>query len=307
MLSAGDVAAVVAEATGRPVDPTAVGDDEGSHGRTQVVRVGPHVWKLFLQIGTRKCDREVAALTHLRGCGLAVPDVVATGALGDGRRWLLQTAMPGTQPFTYDDLEGPQARPLHEELGRLAARLHAVPAPPAFGAWTVDPHRSYAAMARLRTAELLAQAHQAELAPAALIARLADDQHRRVDCLDEVRTPVLVHRDMSFRNVFARQVGGRWSVTALFDFEAAGGGDPLEELRWLTLRGSGNPLLAGFASGYRELRSLPGDTTARLTYHALDVALDVFTYAGARSPWLLEHALSTANAVLDGEDIVLDT
>ncbi|WP_433007751.1 phosphotransferase family protein [Kribbella sp. CA-294648] len=166
-----------------------------------------------------------------------VPEVVHTGA-----DYLLMTALPGT---TMRGVTGPERAGLRRELGAIVATLHEVTGP-GFGYPQKGLVSTWSAAFLSMIDDVLGDADRfaVELPrPAEQLRQLVLD---RVELLDEVRTPRLIHFDLWDGNILVED--GR--IAGLIDGERAMWGDPVAEFVSLTLfKSSVDPeFLAGYGS-----------------------------------------------------------
>jgi aminoglycoside phosphotransferase (APT) family kinase protein len=291
-----DLRAVLA-AVGEPCDLDELPRDLGSPERTNVFIVGDVVVKIDLN-DVQRAVRERAALEHLATTDLPVPRCLGSGVLDDGREWIATGRLDGVAPPDA-------ARPVHEispslaeQLGAITARLHAAPGPGYIGPVTrqFDSHVEKAARQTGRMADLGYGRHcvpREEIDD--LMALLAATR----PCLATAPLPAqLVHGDVQPRNVL---VDGTGLITALIDFEVAGGGDPTEDFALVGLDWHA-PGFAAFCAGYADggVR-LDADAPARVAHHVARWALAVFVYLGAFAPAYVEPARQAVVRLRAGE------
>ncbi|HET6292177.1 MAG TPA: aminoglycoside phosphotransferase family protein [Kribbella sp.] len=233
------------------VDPSQVtAYDELTEGTFNTVyRIGLPTGDLMLKVAP---DPAAPVLTHEHGLiqtetefyrsalGKApVPEVVHAG-----EDFLLMTALPGTT-LQNAGVTGDERALLWRELGGMVAAFHEVT-----GSGFGYPQRGL--VASWSTAflgmmdDVLADAARFEVElprPAAALRQLVLD---RLDLLDGVRTPRLIHFDLWDGNILVE--AGR--ITGLIDGERAFWGDPVAEFASLTLFTTlDGELLAGYGSG----------------------------------------------------------
>ncbi|WP_306320328.1 MULTISPECIES: phosphotransferase family protein [unclassified Streptomyces] len=202
--------------------------------------------------------REAAALAAAAEAGVPVPRLVDHGT-GLGRAHLLMERVEGeTIPrrLLRDERFAAVRPKLARELGRILARVHAVPVESVPGLPDVDPVRQLTDLYRQfddpRPAVELGLRHLAEHRPP-----------------PSARGPRLVHGDFRNGNLMVDESG----VRAVLDWELAHIGDPVEDLGWLCVRawrfGSAEPV-GGFGAreellaGYAELAGeRPSDAELR--------------------------------------------
>lgn len=291
----------VIEQAGLPAE-VAIGPELGSPGRTSVRSVGDDLFvKVFLGRSGRKPDRERAALELLAASSLVVPRLVGHGRLDDGSPWVLINRLPG-QPLGRQPAMGP---PTDEDriewyrwAGRTARALRQV-AVPAFGPWTVDPADDPVAYHRQRSAGLLDEAIAQRWLELQLLERIAAAQRELEPSLRWIDRPVLVHRDLNPHNLLgALGADGRWTCTGVIDFESSGGGDPLEELRWLAVAEPQEAAEDAFLDGWGSTIAAHRDGLERVRYHQLDLVLDIGTWPTMEDRSLIERAERAANRLL---------
>jgi aminoglycoside phosphotransferase (APT) family kinase protein len=153
-----------------------------------------------------------------------VPEVVHAG-----EDFLLMTALPGTT-LQNAGITGDERAGMQRELGGMIAALHEVT-----GSGFGYPQRglvaTWSAAFLGMVDDVLADAARFEVElprPAAALRQLVLD---RMDLLDVVRTPRLIHFDLWDGNILAE--AGR--ITGLIDGERAFWGDPVAEFASLTL------------------------------------------------------------------------
>jgi aminoglycoside phosphotransferase (APT) family kinase protein len=109
--------------------------------------------------------------------------------------------------------------------------------------------------------------------------------------------PVLAHRDVQPRNVLVE--GAR--ITALLDFESAGGGDAADDFNCIALDWD-QPGFAAFVAGYRDAGGAIDDHFAdRLALYVGRWALAVLAYLGGFLPHFLPVAREAIRRVEAGE------
>jgi len=287
----------VLAAVGSPRDIDALPPDLGSRERTNVFIVGDVVVKIDLT-DVRRAARERAALDHLASTDLPVPRCLGSGVLDDGREWVATGRLDGRAPPDA-------ARPVHEispslaaQLGAITARLHATPSPGYIGPVThrFDSHVDKAARQSQRMVSLGYGKHCVPREEVDDLMILLDATR---PCLATAPQPArLVHGDVQPRNVL---VDGSGTITALIDFEVAGGGDQTEDFALVGLDWQA-PGFAAFCAGYVEAGGqLDGDAPARVAHHVGRWALAVFVYLGSFAPAYLELARRAVERLRAGE------
>jgi aminoglycoside phosphotransferase (APT) family kinase protein len=236
--------------------------------------------------------RERNALALLRGGHLRVPEYIA-----HGDDWLVMSRLAGDVPADAAHPPEQVSPALGEQLGAIAAQLHAGPKPPGFGTWT-ERNYSLAEECTVRTEALHRLGVDNKIVERAELDHARDLLLDRVDTLSSApRTPVLAHRDVQPRNVLVD--GDR--ITALLDFESAGGGDPAHDFNCTALDWH-RPGFAAFARGYREAGGIVDDGfPARVAYHVAFWALAALAYLGGFLPHFLPVAREAIARVERGE------
>jgi aminoglycoside phosphotransferase (APT) family kinase protein len=283
--------------------PTITPPDLGSEERTHVYVVDDVVVKVDARFGSQAMVREANALTLLAGNGIAIPTLLANGTFDDGRGWVVTERLDGAVPPDAAHLAQDLSPGLAAQLGAVIAAMHRAVTPPGFGTWTDTsrPPRSLRDECRDRLANLgrmgfdrdplIVGRHELEE-----VLRLGEET---LDALDDVTTPVLAHRDVQPRNVLV--TGDR--LTALLDFESAGGGDPLEDFNVLALDWT-TPGYAAFCEAYATANgddSLGPHAADRLTHHVLRWILAIYAYLGRIAPAYLAPARLALERIRDGE------
>jgi aminoglycoside phosphotransferase (APT) family kinase protein len=271
--------------------------DRGSPERTNVFIVGDIVVKIDLS-GAQRVARERAALEHLMTTDLPIPRYIGSGVLDDGREWIATTRLDGAAPPDA-------ARPGHEispglagQLGALTARLHAAPGPGYIGPAT-RRFDSYVEKAERQSRRMPDLGYGRHCVPRNELDDLMVLLDGTRPCLETAPFPArLVHGDVQPRNVL---VGESGTITALIDFEVAGGGDPTEDFALVGLDWHGRGF-AAFCEGYAEAGGrLDADAPARVAHHVARWALAVFVYLGSFAPTYLEPARRAVTRVRAGE------
>jgi aminoglycoside phosphotransferase (APT) family kinase protein len=181
-------------------------------------------------------DREAAAITLAHAAGLPVPELLfafGPGIAGLGTAGMIMRRVDGetiARRILRDEQYEPARRVLVGQLGRFAARLHALKVPIGFP--QPDP------LAGLRE-QLDSFGRPSELFELAL-SELAATR-------PPAREPVLVHGDFRLGNAIVGPEGLR----AVLDWELTHAGDPAEDLGWLCVKAwrfGAAPPVAGLGS-----------------------------------------------------------
>jgi aminoglycoside phosphotransferase (APT) family kinase protein len=248
--------------------------------------------KINQQPGALRIARERNALALLRGGDLRVPEYIA-----HGDDWIVMSRLPGEPP--PDALHPPEqvSVDLGQQLGAITAQLHNGPRPPGFGTWT---ERDYT---HLEECTVRVEALHRLGVDYAIVER-AELDHIRDLLLDRMETltsapatPVLSHRDVQPRNVLVE--GGR--ITALLDFESAGGGDPADDFNCIALDWH-RPGFAAFVAGYRDAGGvIDAHFADRLALYVGRWALAILAYLAGFLPHFLPVAREAIRRVERGE------
>ena len=291
-----DIRSVLA-ALGRPSDVDDLPPDLGSPERTNVFIVGEVVVKVDLT-SVERAARERAALDHLLTTDLPVPRCLGAGVLDDGREWIATTRLDGVAP---DDA----ARPVHEvsddlagQLGAIAACLHAAPGPGYIGPAT-RRFGSFIEKAERQSRRMTDLGYGKHCVPRDEIDDLLALLDRTRGCLAAAPLPPrLIHGDLQPRNVLVDASG---AITALLDFEVAGGGDATEDFALVGLDWEA-PGFATFCEGYSGAGGrLDRDAPPRVAHHVGRWAMAVFVYLGSFAPAYLEPARRAVARLRAGE------
>ena len=170
---------------------------------------------------------------------------------------------------------------------------------PAFGPWTADPVSDAGTHYRERSLGLLAEAVELGRFDRQLLERIAAAQVELASSLRSIGGPVLVHRDLNPHNLLGERLpDGSWIRTGVIDFESSGGGDPLEELRWLPVAEPRQAIEEAFLDGYGSTAATHRSGVDRVRYHQLDLILDMGTWPTMEDRSLVERAERAANRLL---------
>jgi len=300
-LTTGDLEAVAGQVLGRVVGARLLEEKD----RNQVFAVGEEaILKAYLRDGAAKQARKVATLRFLEDCGLPVPRLLGHGVLPSGVPWTLETRVIGehVRP-TRAELATPAGWEQHQALGRWLPALHALGGFACFGTWSADGPARLSAHVLPRARAARAQATTLDMVSPALLRRAGQELDRLEPAIwaaDGMR-PRLVHGDYGTSNVaLVRASDGHWQVAAVFDFESAAPGDPVEDLLWTADHGLDSRVFGAFVAGYLQHGRLDADAPQRLAFYQLEHCLGVLGWAWrADRPWFAQaHRL--IEQVLDG-------
>jgi aminoglycoside phosphotransferase (APT) family kinase protein len=280
---------------------------EAKH-RNQVFAIGEQaIFKAYLSDGSARQARKVAALRFLEGRGLPVPRLLGHGVLPKGPSgvpWTLETrVVAGHVRPTRAELDTPQGWAFHRALGRWLPTLHAFEGFPCFGTWDADGPATLAAHVLPRAGAVRAQTAGLHGVPPALLRR-ADQQLGRLEpairAADWLR-PRLLHGDYGSSNVAVGPTAdSRVGVVAVFDFESAAPGDPVEDLLWTADHGLESRIFGSFVAGYLEQGRLDAGAPERFAFYQLEHCLDVLGWARDADPEWFVQAQWLIEQVLDG-------
>src|SRR5258708_7391177 len=121
-----------------------------------------------------------------------------------------------------------------------------------------------------------------------------------------VLRPRLLHGEYGASNAAAgAAAGGHLEVSAVFDFESAVPGDPVEDFLWNADHGLDSPIFRSFVAGYLEYGQLDPGAPERFAFYQLEHCLAILGWAHQTDPeyfaqalWLIEQALAGARLPL---------
>jgi aminoglycoside phosphotransferase (APT) family kinase protein len=208
--------------------------------RNQVFAVGEQaIFKAYLADGAAKQARKIAALEFLAGRGLPVPRLLGHGILPNGDSgvpWTLETRVIAEHARpSRGELDTPWGWELHRALGRWLPTLHAFGGFASFGTWHAGGPATLAGHVLPRARAVRAQAAGLDNVPPALVRRALQELERLEPAIMEADwlRPRLLHGDYGTSNAAAGPAAdGRLEVVAVFDFESAAPGDPVEDFLW---------------------------------------------------------------------------
>ena len=234
----------------------------------------------------RTCAVEAALAPRLAEAGVPVPELIAADPDGlGGRRAAAAGPLRARGHGPGDDRPGRdrprgggrgrgggRAGPGRDRRGHLRPRRRSSPAP----AWSLPLRTSPASLPEFVERCLRAGSAASALSPAEMdrvraLAAAADPLARRVAAARQ-----LVHSDYNGKNLLVLARGGRWSVSAVLDWEFAFSGSPLTDIgNMLRFREDYPPGFDGaFIAGYTGAGGrLPPD------WREISEALDLYALA----------------------------
>jgi aminoglycoside phosphotransferase (APT) family kinase protein len=222
---------------------------------------GSYVLRRYLPgDAARTCAIEAALAARLAAAGVPAAEVIAADPEGSasGRPLLLARHMPGVMVSEALSRDPAAAAGLGAAAGRALAAIGAVTFP-CGGAFTgpdlvPSPEALPASLPEFLESCLRAGNAAGALSPAEIgrlraLAAAADPLARSVG-----RARQLVHSDYNGKNLLVVGGDGRWSISAVLDWEFAFSGSPLTDVgNMLRFRDSKPPGFAdGFIAGYRD-------------------------------------------------------
>jgi aminoglycoside phosphotransferase (APT) family kinase protein len=281
--------------------------------RNQVFAVGGQaIFKAYLTDGRAKQARKIAALEFLAGRGLPVPRLLGHGIVPKRNRgvpWTLETRITaGHVRPSRDELHTAQGRELHRALGRWLPNLHAFGGFPGFGTWQAGGPATLAGHVLPRAQAIRAQSAGLDGVPPALVRRAIRELDRLEPAIREAGwlRPRLLHGDYGTSNAIAAPgVGGRLEVVAVFDFESAAPGDPVEDFLWTADHGLDSRIFQSFLAGYLECGELDPGAPERFAFYQLEHCLGILGWAHQDDPEYFAQALSLIEQELDGAHLQL--
>jgi aminoglycoside phosphotransferase (APT) family kinase protein len=276
--------------------------------RNQVFAVGEQaIFKAYLADGRAKQARKIAVLQFLAGRGLPVPRLLGHGIVpkGDhGVPWTLETrviashARPGR-----GDLDTPHGWDLHRALGRWLPRLHAFGGFPGFGTWQPGGPATLAGHVLPRARVIRTQAAGLDTVPRALVRRASQELGRLEPAIHDAGwlRSALLHGDYGTSNAAVRPgADGRLEVAAVFDFEEAAPGDPVEDFLWIADHGLDSRIFRSFLAGYLEHGQLDPDAPERFAFYQLEHCLGLLGWTRRADPGYFAQAKRLIEQTLDG-------
>lgn len=276
--------------------------------RNQVFAVGEQaIFKAYLTDGRAKQARKTAALEFLAGRGLPVPQLLGHGIVPNGDSgvpWTLETRVIAEHARpSRGELDTPWGQELHRALGRWLPTLHAFGGFPCFGTWQAHGPATLAGHILPRAGAVRAQAAGLDSVPPALVRRALQELDRLEPAIRESGglRPRLLHGDYGTSNAAAGPAaGGRLEVVAVFDFESAAPGDPVEDFLWNADHGLDSPIFQSFLAGYLEHGRLDPGAAERFAFYQLEHCLGILGWAHEADPQWFVQAQWLIEQVLDG-------
>jgi aminoglycoside phosphotransferase (APT) family kinase protein len=281
--------------------------------RNQVFRVGEQaIFKAYLADGSAKQARKIAALEFLAGHGLPVPALLGHGIVAKGNSgvpWTLETrvAADHIRP-SHHELDTPWGWELHRALGRWLPNLHAFGGFPSFGTWQADGPATLARRVLPRASIIRAQAAELDNVPPALVRRAIRGLDRLEPAIRDARRlrPRLLHGDYGTSNAVASPASDRgMEVVAVFDFESAAPGDPVEDFLWTADHGLDSRIFQSFLGGYLENGQLDLGAPERFAFYQLEHCLGLLGWTPHADPEYFAQAQWLIEQVLDGARLQL--
>lgn len=226
-----------------------------------------------------------------------------------GVPWTLETrvAADHVRP-SRDELDTPQGGELHRALGRWLPTLHAFGGFRSFGTWDAGGPATLAGHVLRRARAIGAQAAGLGNVPPALVRRASRELDRLEPAIRDAGwlRPRLLHGDYGTSNAAASMAAdGHMEVVAVFDFESAAPGDPVEDFLWVADHGLDSPIFHSFLAGYLEHGELDAGAPERFAYYQLEHCLGVLGWTSQGCPEYFAQALWLIEQVLDGARVRL--
>ena len=113
--------------------------------------------------------------------------------------------------------------------------------------------------------------------------------------------PALLHGAYGTDNAAASPAtGGHLQVTAVFDFESAAPGDPVEDFLWIADHGLDSAIFRSFLAGYLEHGQLGPGARDRFAFYQLEHCLGILRWACHSDPEYFTQPQRLIEQVLDG-------
>lgn len=242
-------------------------------------RSGGAIVKLFSSLWPQDASSERASLNHITG--LPVPELLAEGEL-EGWPYVIMSAVPGTPAAeVWEELALEDKRGIVAELGRIMAKLHALPPLP-----EVDYGWDSFLSERLQNAE----GHHNAPPP------WREWINRRLDGFAPTpRANVLLSADITEDHLLLSQENGRWRISGFIDFGDARMGHPYYEfIAPLAFYTVGEPELSRLlveSYGLDFSAGLADELTTWCLLHEFGRLQDFTDKVAVRSPEVLFRAL----------------
>jgi aminoglycoside phosphotransferase (APT) family kinase protein len=229
-----------------------------SHPSRQVYLVRLEAREVVLKVLHSRDMRALAcryAVDALRAAGIPSPAVLAVHKAGRlfGKPYLIMeraAGLPLNEWLLAAKPDDPSRHAVLEDLGRHLALMHTLPGAGGFGKLDDDGRGRYGSWREYLQAERLP--HLAQLRERGILSRRAEERAGRAvarhEALQELDAPLLLHNDLTLKNVFVDPA--RLRVSAVIDLHNALGGDPVLDVARFEYfyRGRGflGPLLTGY-------------------------------------------------------------
>jgi aminoglycoside phosphotransferase (APT) family kinase protein len=248
---------------------------ELSNGKTVIMKIAPLASVKMMSYEKGLMKTEVETLRRMKELGgIPVPDVLAYGVDDDivGSDFFVMEKLEGT---TYNKLKESMSEAeryrIEFELGQYNRRINELTGE-WFGLYADDQegerqNHSWRDTFHKLILDVLEDGRAAGFALPIAYEAIEQEIAARLDCLDEVTVPRLVHWDLWSGNVFVQD--GR--ITGIIDFERALWGDPLMEVYFGRLN-----LSEAFLKGYGKDGLTDAENSRRALYSLyLDLILAI--------------------------------
>ncbi len=199
---------------------------------------------------------------------------------------LVLTYVEGVQgSVVWPGLDLSTREQVSEELGRICGTIHGLRWPAYGDVFGIQSAR-WTDIVMQKAVQNYEQAAYLELIPLRLLDALITTINDGDALFDAASPPALTHTDLGLYNVLLRQVGERWHIAAILDWEWAIIADATWELATLWDDPAvPDPLPDAFLQGYREHYGLASDLRVRRhlyrLIHHLNMALVCHAHFGA--------------------------
>lgn len=256
-------------------------------GRDLVLKLAPAPGLTLMRYEFELMRTEIEYYQRLATAGLPVPRIQAADA---DRGYLLMERLRGTPLDALKaDLPQEQLAAIRGEIGRFAARQHAITGP-LFGYPRRDQRtrsESWRVAFLAFIDDVLADAVDFGVELPAPPDRIGVAIRRHERLLDEVTTPALVHFDLFDSNLFLVPANGTYAIEGVIDGERAFYGDPIAELVGLAYF-SDPAGVPGLMPGYLG-RELTANERTRLRLYTAYMLLIIATEGATRGFDPVEH------------------